>query len=481
MSNHGRRDGVSRRTFVKAAGATGVTAGAVGLAGCLGGAEEDQVVIQSDTDFQDIRDTMLETLWEVGLDEDISYEVRSEADDTEQQRQAVQSALQAERAPPDIFVMDSGWTIPFILRDQTVSLEDQLSNEVLNRVENEYLEPSVETARHPETGELHALPLFPDFPLMLYRQDLVEAAGYDTDGWATEPLSWQEFSEVVADAQNEAGLDFGFTTQAASYEGLSCCTFNETMSSWGGAYFGGLDDIFDAGGREITVEEEPVLNALRMMRAFIYGQEDDHALEGYEQISPTSIVQWIEDTSLGPFQGGNAVAHRNWPFAIAETGSEDVFGEDLGVMPMPYGIPEEESEYEGLGGSRVALGGWHLVANPATDRLDECIQIMEAFSEEEAQLTLFEELAVFPPNLDLLEDDVVEEIEPFNRYTDTLRLVGDRAVPRPVSDVWNEQGAHIAIEVHNVYTQSKSPEEGMQDLRERLERSEADIEETDGN
>jgi multiple sugar transport system substrate-binding protein len=466
---------------VKAAGASGVTAGTIGLAGCLGADEGENIIIHADSDFQDIRDVMQETLYEVGLDEDISYEVRAAADDTEQRRQDIQSALQAGRSPPDIFMMDSGWTIPFILREQTVSLEEHLSDEILDRVENEYLDASVETARHPETGELNALPLFPDFPLMLYRRDLVEAVGYDTEDWATEAMSWQEFSQIVAEAQQEAGLDFGFTTQAASYEGLSCCTFNETMSGWGGAYFGGLEDLFDAGGRDITVEEEPVLNAIRMMRAFIHGEEDEHALEGYEQISPTSIVQWLEDTSLGPFQNGNAVAHRNWPFAIAETAGEEVFGEDLGVMPMPYGVPEEESEYEGLGGSCVALGGWHLAINPATDRLDECVQLLEAFTEEEAQLTLFGENAVFPPNLDLLESEAVQDIEPFNRYTETLQLVGDRAIPRPVSDVWNEQSAHIYIEVHNAYTGSKSPEEAMGDLHDRLERSEADLEETDGN
>ncbi|MFC6904089.1 extracellular solute-binding protein [Halalkalicoccus tibetensis] len=480
--NTRRRAGLSRRTFVKAAGASGVAAGSLGLAGCLGSADDDTIIIHSDTDFQDIRDTVQETLWEAGLDEDISYEVRAAADDTEQRRQDIQSALQAGRSTPDMFMMDSGWTIPFILREQTLNLEEQLSGEVLDTIENDYLQASVETARHPETDELHALPLFPDFPVMLYRRDLVEEAGYDTEGWATEPMSWQEFSEVVADTRDQSDVDFGFTTQAAAYEGLACCTFNETMSGWGGAYFGGVDNLFEAGDRPVTVDEEPVLDAIRMMRAFIHGQEDEHALEGYEQIAPTSIVQWIEDESLGPFQNGNAVAHRNWPaFGIAETAGEDDFGEAIGAMPMPYGVTEEESEYEGLGGSRVALGGWHLTINPSTDKIDECAQILEAFTAEEVQLTMFEEGTWFPPNLDLLESEEVQEIEPLNRYTDTLQALGDRAVPRPVTDIWNEQAAVIAIEVHNAYTGQKSPEEAMEDLRNRLERSEADVEDVNAN
>ncbi len=479
--NNRQGSGVSRRTFVKAAGATGVTAGTIGLAGCLGSDEQDSVIIHADSEFQEFRDQFLEALYEAGLDESISYEVRPAPNNTEQRRQEIQSALEAERAPPDIFMMDSGWTIPFILREQTVNLQDQFSDDVLNRIENTYLQMSVETASHPDTGNLNALPLFPDFPVMLYRKDLVEEAGYDTSGWATEPMTWKQFSQVVADAQEQAGLEYGFTTQAAAYEGLSCCTFNETMSGWGGAYFNGLDNLFDAGGREVTVEGEHVVDAIRMMRAFMYGSEDEHALEGYEQIAPTTIVQWVEDTSLGPFQNGNAVAHRNWPFAIAATAVEDVFGENLGTMPMPYGVRPSETEYEGLGGSKHALGGWHFAINPGTDRLDECVQLLEAFSAENVQLTLFDVGSWFPMNLDLLDSDVVQETEPLGRYTDTLKFVGNRAVPRPVSDVWTEQSAHIYIEVHNAYTQSKSPEQAMADLHERLRDSEQAVEEQENN
>lgn len=474
-----RRSGVSRRSFVKAAGASGVTAGSLGLAGCLGSTDNGAVIIHSDSDFQDIRDDIQQALWDAGLDDGISYEVRAAADDTDERRQDIQSALQAGRSPPDIFMMDSGWTIPFILREQTLDLSDHLSDDVVDRIENEYLDASVETARHPETDSLHALPLFPDFSVMLYRRDLVEEAGYDTSSWATEPLSWQEFSEIVADTQQQSGVDFGWTTQAASYEGLACCTFNETISSWGGAYFGGIENLFDAGDRPVTVDEEPVLNAIRMMRAFMYGEEDEHALEGYEQIAPTSIVQWIEDESLGPFQNGNAVAHRNWPFSVGE--GADAFGEDLGVMPVPYGVTEEESEYEGLGGTAAALGGWHLAINPHTNRLDESLQVLEAFTAESVQLAMFESNGWLPPQIDLLGTPEFEEIEPFGRYTDTLQILGEGAVPRPVTDIWAEQAGVIAIEVHNAYTGQKTPEEAMGDLRTRLERSEEDVEETDGN
>ncbi|TYL37147.1 ABC transporter substrate-binding protein [Natronococcus pandeyae] len=473
---------VSRRSFIAAASVTG--AGTVGLAGCLGrGAEEGSVIAYGDTDFQDIMapdGELHQALWDAGLDEDITIEVRTGPDETGQRRFAAQSALQAERSQPDVFMMDSGWTIPFILREQTVNLEDRLSNDTVDMIENEYLDAAVETARHPETDELHALPLFPDFGTMQYRTDLVEEAGYDTDDWDTEPLSWQEFSEVAADVRDQTGVATGFTTQAAPYEGLACCTFNEVMSTWGGAYFGGLDDLFEAGGRDVTVNEEPVLNAIRMMRTFIRGQEDEHALEGYEQIAPTAIVQYTEEEARGPFAGGNVVTHRNWPYSIAIAHDEGM-GEDIDMMPMPYGVEEDEAEYDGLGGPASALGGWHLTLNPASENEEEAIQVLDAFATEEVMLTVFEVQGWLPPILELLEEVDPEESGPVAHYADTIQIAGDNAVPRPVTDIWPEQSAYIFQEVNRAYRGVKSPEAAMEDLEERLELSEADVEDEDGD
>jgi multiple sugar transport system substrate-binding protein len=481
------RSGVSRRAFVRAASVSAAV-GTAAVAGCVGGAQPDgTVIVSGDTDFEDIMHTpegepsVQEALWEAGLDETISVEVRPGADQTEDRRSEYQSALQAGRSPPDIFMMDSGWTIPFILREQTVNLEETLSSETLDLLENDYLDAAVETARHPETGEIHALPLFPDFGTMQYRRDLVEEAGYDTDGWATEPMSWQEFSEITADVQADAGVDFGFTTQAAAYEGLACCTFNEVMSTWGGTYFGGLENLFDAGGRPITVDEEPVIEAIRMMRTFVRGQEDEYALEGYEQIAPTSIVQWTEEEARGPFANGNVVMHRNWPYSIAISGADDELGDAVDMMPMPYGVEADDAEYDGVGGPAAALGGWHLVLNPATDRGEDAVQVMEAFADEAVMLTIFEIQGWIPPILELLEEVDPEEGGPVARHAETIQIAGENAVSRPVTDIWPEQSALIYQEVHNAYRGVKAPEEAMEDLRERLERSEADVGGNDGN
>ncbi|WP_058366988.1 extracellular solute-binding protein, partial [Haloparvum sedimenti] len=393
------RSGVSRRRFVQAAGASGVAAGVAGCLGGGGGDDSDENVVQlsADQDFADISDDIEEALHEAGLDEEISIEVLPGDFETDSRQASYSQALDAGRSEPDIFMMDSGWTIPFIVREHLDNLTETLSDDVIDYVESDYLGASVDTARHPETGDLYGLPLFPDYPVMQYRKDLVEEAGFDPEGenWATEPMSWQEFAEVVAEVWEYHGgeeeYDYGFTTQADAYEGLSCCTFNETMSSFGGAYFGGRDNLFGPiGDRPITVEEEPVLDTIRMMRSFMLGPDAENTLDGYPQITNTDIVQYTEEDAREPFTNGNAIFHRNWPYSVVINGAEDVFGEDLGTMPMPYGVEASESDYEGLGGSRAALGGWHLTLNTYSQKKDQATQVLEAFANENVMLTLFE-------------------------------------------------------------------------------------------
>ncbi|WP_137290250.1 extracellular solute-binding protein [Natronorubrum halophilum] len=480
------RPRLRRRSFLKTVPAA-TAAGAVAVTGCLSGTRSPgTVVMTAATDVEGImhsdgdEPSVQQALWDAGLSEDIRVEIQTVVSDSNQRMQGAQSALQAGRAPPDIHMMDSGWTIPFILRDQTTNLSEEFPSDVLDRVESEYLEAILETAQHPETGDLHALPLFPDLGFMVYRQDLIEDGGHDPSAWAEEAPTWEEFSTAVSDAMAESGVDYGFTTQAAAYEGLSCCSFNEVMTSWGGAYFGGADNLFTAGDRPITVDDENVVDAIRMMRTFI-DQNDPNALDEYAEICPSAIVQWTEQESLNPFSAGNAVANRNWTFVIAETGGDDAFGEDLGVTTIPYAVSKEEAEYDGVGGTTSALGGWNLAVSPYTDRREEALQVLEAFTSEEVMLTILELAGFLPPIIELITEADEEEIGPIARYTDQVERASENAIPRPATDVWPEQSALIYQEVNAAFRGAKAPDAAMTDLAERLEGSEREVAQQNGN
>jgi ABC-type glycerol-3-phosphate transport system substrate-binding protein len=313
---------------------------------------------------------------------------------------------------------------------------------------------------------------------MHYRKDLVEEAGYDPEGnnWATEPMTWQRFSEVVADVWDQnSDLDYGFTTQGANYEGTSCCTFNEMMTSMGGAYFGDHDNLFGpVGDRPITVNEEPVIDTIRMMRSFMEGPDAENAHPDYQKITNTDLVEFTEEPSREPFTGGDAAFMRNWPYAITINLSDDASFDPSAydVMPMPFGVEEGQGAYSGTGGTNHALGGWHLTVNPNTQKLDQCIQVLESFANPDVMLTVFEVLGNLPPVPSVTQQADESTVGDLARFLDTLSVAAENTVPRPVTTLWPDESPLIAGQIHAAYRNEKSPSQAMSDLVGELERVE---------
>lgn len=481
---------VSRRHVVRTLGGTGVLAG---VAGCIEMGEEDSTNETVDDEVTDeditlewaaseeeaqVKDEFVGALHEAGVPENIDVEFLSGGDVTEDRRNQYQQWLSSGRERPDLLRVDNGWTIPFILRDQLLNLSEVL--EGTERVHEDYFGMAAATAAHPESDDIYAIPLWVGLPTMQYRKDLVEEAGYDPEGenWATESISWERFAEVTADVleQND-DVEYGYTFQADIYEGLSCCNFNEFMTSWGGAYFGGEENLFGpVGDRPITVNEEPVYDSIRMVRTFIHGEDDDEAIEGIEgPIAPEAVLNWTEQESMGAFSDGNVIMHRNWPHSVGIHGDDEAFGEDLGVMPIPYGVEEEEAEYDGTGGPVAALGGWHVAVNPNTEYMAEVLEVVKATMTDEFNLALFELLGQIPPKPDLLETEEAQETPVMGRYMDALQVAGENAMPRPVTEVWPDQSTRIAQEVNSSYSGEKSPENAMADLEEALAEIEGSV------
>ena len=492
MKNHDRSSAsrVNRRRFIKTAGASGAIAltglagnaaaqenGTNGTAGTAGG---DEVTLQWAASEEEAseQEAFNEALHTAGLPQNITVEFLTGGDVTGDRRNQYQQWLSAGRSTPSLLRVDNGWTIPFIAREQLLNLSENLPSEVTQRVTENYFDPAVSTAQG-EDGDLYALPLWVGLPTMLYRKDLVESAGYDPEGnnWATEPLTWQRFSEVVADVKEQSDVDYGYVFQADAYAGLSCCNFNEFMTSWGGAYFGGEENLFGPiGERPITINEEPVAQSIRMVRTFIHGQEDEHSLDEYTgNIAPEAVTNWTEQETNGAFQNGNAAFMRNWPFFVNLNGGSDNFGENLGITPIPYAVPEEEAEYPGTGGTTAALGGWHVAVNPNTENLEESLQVVEAASSDEFNYAIFEILGQIPPKPDLLDTDRAREVGVMGRYLDTFTVAGQNAMPRPVTVVWPDQSQATFQEINATYSQQKSPEDALSSLESAFEQIEQSV------
>lgn len=492
-----RRSATSRRRFVRRAGAAGVLAAG---AGCMssregdgdggdgdgggsgpetegettsGGGGEVTIEVAASSAEKEAQDQLNRVLHEAGLPERISVSVLSSSGLSGETQSQFRQWLSAGRSKPDIFRMDVGWTIPFIKREQIAPLDDKLPEDTVNEIKENYYPASVDATSGGD-GTLYGVPYQVGLPTVQYRKDLVKEAGFspDEEGWATNPLSWKRFAQVVSETKRQAGTNFGYVWQAKNYVGLSCCTFNELMTSWGGAYFGGTDNLFGpVGERPVTVDSEPVLQALRMGRSFIHGSDAENTLDGYGNVSPTNVLQWSEGPTLSAFTDGNAVALRYWPSALPP--AHDAFGDDLGVMPIPYGTKEENAKFQGTGGTASALGGWNMTLNPNTENQDAALQVLEAFTSDAYRQFQLKELALLPPDSAQLGKEGMQDVPVWGEYANTLDLAGQNAVPRPVTVVWPDQSPAIAQQVNAVLAGQQSPEEGMSKLKGTLEQIES--------
>ncbi|WP_324757846.1 substrate-binding domain-containing protein [Haloarcula montana] len=501
-------NGISRRRFVQAAGATGVVAGLAGCAsdggsggdggdggsggdggdggssGGSGGNETTTVEWGFDpVAVQNNGDAIKQALRDNGLPDNVEIEFVPRDQDTGAARSNYNRLLSAGETSPDMFLMDNGWTNIFIQRGQLQNLTETLPEELLTDVQDNYFSAFTDTARNPSNGNLFGVPVFPDFPTMQYRKDLVEDAGYspESNNWATEPMTWEEWSNIAADTFDNADVDFGFTTQWDIYEGTSCCTFNEVMSSWGGAYFGGRDNLFGPiGDRPITVNEPEVVNSLNMMRKFVHDEDFGGDFEGYGGgFTPTEILGWNEEPSRAPFASGNAVFHRNWPYSLALCGrnpeeTEDpALGEDLGAMPIPYAVSESEAAQPGTGGTTSALGGWHMTVNPNSSKDSAVTEVIRTAMQPDFQLRLLSIQGWLPPRPELFNSDEARNVPVVGRYMDTLQVAGNNTMPRPVTAVWSDQSSNIAQQANRAVGQETDSQSAMDTLRESLVETES--------
>ncbi|RKD89166.1 extracellular solute-binding protein [Halopiger aswanensis] len=467
------RSSIRRRRFVKLTGATGLTAS---FAGCFGGSDDGASVLQltATNEWQNNSDAIQEALYDAGLSEDIELEMISGGENTDEMQNQYSQWLNSNQEQPDLLAFDSGWTLPFIVREQILSLEGELSDDVIETVRSDYFEQSVNSVTS-QDGELYGVPLYPDFPTIQYRKDLVEDAGYDWEQHATDPLSWEQFSHELADVYDQSDVDYGFNWQAASEIQLGCCVFNEFLTSWGGAYFGNPEENLygPVGDRPVTVDEEPVLESLRMARTFIHGTDAPDTHDDFAgNITSEEAFQWGLSPSMSPFTDRNAVALRNWPYSININGADDALGEDMGVMPMPYGVPEGEGEYPGTGGSIGALGGWNYCVNPNTTQLEDCLEFLEVLTSEQFQRQNFELVGHIPPRPDVLEN--AGDVPIMGRYLDALSYAGDHTMARPVTEVWDQQVDPVAQEANAALMGDAGVEEAMSSLADRLSDIEAE-------
>lgn len=450
---------LSRRRAIATLGSLSLTSG---IAGCVSDSENTETggTVTIAAGAQVLPKADLSVLHEAGLPTDVDIKILTSADKTGERADNIAAILEAEQPSPDLLMMDVGWTIPFIVRGDLLNLEENLPNSVLEDVRSNTFDSLVQSASHPETGDLYAMPFFPDYPTMQYRKDLFREAGYNTsdfDEWATNPPSWGEWSSIVAEVQAASGLEYGYVWQGDNYRGLSCCVFNEVMTATGGAYFGDRSNLFGpVGDRPVTVDEPEVVDGVRLLRDLIY--DSDESKFDVSSISPEAVLGWTEPDSDGQFiSASSAVAMRNWPYTISLAADQWSDDQELGVMPMP----------SGPAGSAHALGGWLLAVNPHSNNRRAALAVLEKFHSDTVQLAMLDGPGVLPHESSLFTGEAREH-QTYGRFMDSLEFAGENLIPRPVTGVWSAESTAIHEHVWRALNGETEPKAAMENLAEKL-------------
>lgn len=235
--------------------------------------------------------------------------------------------LQNRDSSMDVFLMDVIWPSEFAAAGWARPLDDFFPEEERKK----FLPGPILAATY--RGKVYGVPLFIDSGFLYYRRDLLEKRGF------RPPETWEDLArqaEAVLEAERPAqpGLQ-GYSGQFKQYEGL-ICDMLEFVRSNGGAFL-------SPEGNRALIQEPKAVEAVRFVRDRIIGR-----------LAPRGVLTYQEAESLALFAQGNAVFHRNWPYAwslLNDPAQSKVAGK-VGVAKLP--------RFEG-GRSVSALGGW-LVA-----------------------------------------------------------------------------------------------------------------------
>ncbi|MED5619441.1 ABC transporter substrate-binding protein [Ideonella sp. BN130291] len=290
-------------------------------------------------------------------------------------------------------------------------------------------------------GRLVAMPWFIDAGLLYYRKDLLEKYKQDV------PQTWDQLkatAQLIQDAERKAGKDkmWGYVWQGRAYEGLTCNALEWVASHGGGT-------IVDDSGK-VTIGNPNAVKAITMAAGFV------------GTISPTAVLNYAEEESRGPFQNGNAVFMRNWPYAWAAAQAADSPVKDkVGVAVLPRG--------SGDGARHAAtLGGQELAVSKHSKNAALAVELVLYMAGPEVQKERALKGSYNPTIVELYKDADIKKANPF---MGSLVRTFSSAVARPTAATgvrYNQVSSEFQNTVHEVLSKTAKPEEAIARLNTRL-------------
>ena len=297
----------------------------------------------------------------------------------------------------DVFVMDVVWPAEFASAGWALPL-----NRYLTAAERAQFLDAPITANH-YRGEIFAVPLFIDAGVLYYRKDLLDKYRLSA------PATWGELVEQAKTilAREQRSDLFGFSGQFKQYEGL-VCNMIEYIAGNGG-------DVWDEKRLVSALDRRPALDAVRFVRDRIVGE-----------VAHRGVLAYEEPESLALFTQGQALFHRNWPYAwsVANDVRQSRVAGRVGMAQLPGFLP---------GTGAATLGGWQLGVSRFSRQPDLAWRFAAFMSGAEIQKRIALATGRAPTRRSLYADPEIQKRIP---QLKTLLEVFNRAVPRPPTPVY---------------------------------------------
>ena len=297
----------------------------------------------------------------------------------------------------DVFVMDVIWPAEFASAGWALPLDRYFTP--LER--EKFLRAPIEANQY--RGQIFGVPLFIDAGLLYYRKDLLEKYNLPP------PRTWPELvktAKTILAGERDPNL-IGFSAQFKQYEGL-VCNMMEYILSNGGA-------LWDEKRMVSALDAPQAQTAVRFVR--------DHIVR---EISHRGMLAYEEPESLALFTQGQAIFHRNWPYAwsVASDAANSKIAGKVGMTPLP-GFS--------AGGGVATLGGWQLGISRFSQKPDLAWRFATFMSGPEVQKRIALATGRAPTRLALYDDaELAKQIPQLKSLVETFK----QAVPRPRTPVY---------------------------------------------
>jgi multiple sugar transport system substrate-binding protein len=287
-------------------------------------------------------------------------------------------------------------------------------------------------------GSIYGVPWFHDSAMLYYRTDVLKyAADHDIIPENRAPKTWAELHDWTIDMLADSTLKTtynitqGFVWQGSSYEGLIC----DFMEYIGGT---GTYSFLNADQTKAIFDNQNIQDALAYMKSLI----DDGA-------SPEAVLTYTEEESRAVWNSGNAIFHRNWPYAY-RLGLDSVYlnGTNAGTDEQTFDVTTMPAENLDVVNPRTScLGGWQLGVSAFSEHKAEAKAFVLWMTDYDQQLQYFLGNGQTPTRKAVYSDAAVTGSS--QSYVTDFLPIFEAALPRPVNALYPQMSEKIRSTINS--------------------------------